>query len=207
MINLSAEIIANGVTYEIRNLSSIEFSGQDRSNASQPSWGIISNSGSLEMYDLDGIIQNLNKNSMLLNSRINIYLNAPKRREQIGGFYICDYITDRQSLKTTIKFKDTLESWTKKQLPFYIYPYTEDSWKYSPVNAVTILGYLRDKANITLEYANESTQNHLANLRIKCPMLSAGSLWNQANKVCELSSCYIFCDNKGSPTIYYNGGA
>lgn len=207
MVSLSAEIIASGTTYKIRNLSSIEFSGQDRSDPSLPSWGIQSNSGSLEMYDADGIIITLKKQGILENSKINIYLNVGNRKEQIGVFYVSDYESEKQSPKTTIKFKDGLELWTKKQLPYYVYPYTEDSYGYTPIFASTLLDELRSKTNINIQYADKNTEDYLSKLQVNRPMLSSGSFWNQVNKICELSSCYICCDNMGVATIYYNGGA
>ena len=80
MTRLSAEINIEGTIYEISdNLINIQFSGQDRSDLTLPSWGIKSNSGSLEMYDTDESIKKASEQGLLANSPVNIYLNVGDR--------------------------------------------------------------------------------------------------------------------------------
>lgn len=201
MVSLSAEIIANGTTYEIRNLSSIEFSGQDRSDPSLPSWGIQSNSGSLELYDADGSILKLHKDGMLANSFVKIYLNAKNRKKQIGGFYINDANTlGEQSAKIQLDFQDLLPLWQNKQMPRYYYPY-----KPNIAHLKFILDAICENAGIEIKM-DQKTQTYLENMYIERPNLESASLWSQFNAICEVSFCYIYCDENGIPNIHYSGG-
>ena len=202
MAKISADIYVDENLYEIsNNLISIRYSGQDRSDTSLPSWGIKSNSGSLEMYDTDGTIERLSNQGLLANSEIKIYLNIDNRKEQIGGFYVVGASKDRQTTKTKIEFQDVLMSWNQKQLSGYYYLYYPRT-----VYAKDILDAIMQKAGQTLRYADIQTQLHLGNILIPIPTLSSGSLWALANKVCEVSACYIFCDSDRIPTIHYGGG-
>jgi hypothetical protein len=201
MINLSAEIIANGVTYEIRNLSSIEFSGQDRSEPTRPCWGIKSNSGTLEMRDTDDVILSLHKSGILGKSKISIYLNANSRKQLIGGFYVVEAFKQIGEGITTIHFKDELENWQNIQMDKYYYPYLDNK-----ISISTILNTLLGKAGKQLRYANETTGNYLENFLMTCPIIEAGTLWAQMSKICEVGACYIYCDDKGFPNIIYSGG-
>lgn len=201
MINLSAEIIANGVTYEIRNLSSIEFSGQDRSNPSLPSWGIQSNSGSLEFNDADGEILALHKNGHIANAKTNIYLNISARKKKLGSFYVSDVRKKAQGSQMTLDFADTLETWQNITMQKYYYPYADKD-----IYAKDIINTLCERSGVELKYSDEATRTRLSNLRVFIPLLESGSLWSQMTKICELGACYIYCDNEGVPNIHYSGG-
>lgn len=203
MIRLTAEIYANGNNYIIAdNLTKLSFSGQDRSDTTLPSWGIKSNSGSLEMYDTDEIIERLSNQGLLANSEIKIYLNVKSRKKQIGGFYITDASKDKHTAKTKIGFQDELMSWNQKQMPIYLYLYYPRE-----ISAYDILTYIIQKAGVVLEYATQETINILKSIYIAYPIIEKGSLWAQTAKICELSCCYIYCNNNGTPTIHYGGGA
>lgn len=205
MSRLSVEIITVENTYEfLGDIKSLSFSGQDRSDSATPSWGIKSNSGTLEMYDNKGIIDELRSKGILANSEIKIYLNVANRKEQIGGFYVSNAYRDSQTLKTKIEFQDVLMSWQQKQMPMYFYPYSYPNTKWTLYN---ILETLVDESNVTIIYANDETKNILKNISIPVPKISGGTLWSQIVEICEVSSCYVYCDTNGAPTIYYNRGA
>ena len=202
MTKISAEVYVDETIYEISDsLIKIDFSGQDRSDTLLPSWGIKSNSGHLEMYDVDGTIERLSNQGVLANSVIKINLNIGNRTEQIGGFYISGANKDKQTSKVKIDFQDRLMSWENKQLTEYYYLYYPRT-----VYAKDILDAIVQKAGETLRYDNIQVQLHLANILIPIPTLSSGSLWAMATKICEISACYIFCDSDGTPTIHYGGG-
>lgn len=202
MIRISAEIYVDETKYEIanNNLINIDFSGQDRSDTSLPSWGIKSNSGSVEMYDADGTIAKLSREGSLANSPIKIYLNVGERKEQIGGFYVTEASQDRQTMGTKIEFQDILISWNEKQMPKYYYPYYPRN-----ISLKDVLDTLVERSDITLKYSDDFTRIRFSRFYIPYPIIEAGSLWAQMTKICEVSSCYIYCDNEGIPTIHYGG--
>ena len=196
MTRLSAEINIEGTICEISdNLINIQFSGQDRSDPTLPSWGIKSNSGSLEMYDTDESIKKASEQGLLANSPVNIYLNVGDRKEQLGGFYVVGANQDKQTHKTTIEFQDALMSWQQKQMPKY---YNFDATKVANINNII--------SSITsLNVSDGNTGSRILSLFINYPQIKEGSLWSQMGKICELGSFYIYCDEYGIPTIHYSG--
>lgn len=181
-------------------LLSVDFSGQDRSDPYLPSWGIKSNSGTLDMIDTYGVIEDMQRIGVLKNSEISIYLNANSRKHQIGGFYVGNSEKDRRTLKANVKFQDVLLTWDKQQMPEYSYPYYPRT-----IYLKDILNTIVESSPITLKYAEQMTEERLSSLYIPYPILDEGSLWAQMTKICEVSSCYIYCDNEGIPTIHYGG--
>lgn len=205
MVRLSAEIKVGEQWYEIvDNLISISFSGQDRSDPSLPSWGIKSNSGSLEMYDTDGTIGELSREGHLANSEIRIYLNVSTRKEQIGGFYIINAVKDRQTDKTKIEFQDILMSWQQISAPKY-YNFYKDSKE--NITLANIIDFISEKSAISnvLDNTDNITLSRIESICILHPQIEQGTLWSQMTEICEASSCYIYCDKLGVPTIYYGG--
>lgn len=201
MIRLSAEIYADENIYEItENLIRVQFSGQDRGDPLLPSWGIKSNSGSLEMYDTDGTLEKLSREGTLQNSQIRINLGVGSRTTPIGVFYVSGAIKDRQTSKMKIEFQDILMSWNQKQMSGYYYNYYPRT-----IYISQILENISKKADITLKTADEETLVRVSNILMPNPTLSSGSLWAMMSKICEASSCYIYCNELGEPTIYYGG--
>ena len=202
MTRLSAEINIEGTIYEISDkLTNIQFSGQDRSDPSLPSWGIKSNSGYLEMYDTDGTIEKLSQQGSLANSAINICLKINDRKEETGEFYIVTANKNKQNLMIKMGFEDILTSWQNIEMPKYHYPYGDKK-----IYLLNIFNEIVSRSHIKIEFADTQTRARLANIYIPHPILQEGSLWAQMSKICEVSSCYIYCNNKGIPNIHYGRG-
>lgn len=192
-------LVINGVQTFVdvnnRNLISIDFSGQDRSDTSLPSFGIKSNSGYLEMFDTDGIIESMRNLGVLSNSAINIYLNAKDRQDQIGGFYISNIDKNRQTLKTKIDFQDILLSWENIEIRSYpLNEFLEGISSYDFINKIL------EENDITMVHSRDGERY------IPYPYIEGGSAWAVLTKFCELTGSYICCDKIGMPTMHYNGG-
>lgn len=199
MIKLSAEIISNGVAYEIKNLLDISFNGQDRSDAAKPCWGIKSNSGRVEFRDDKNLINELKYNGNLSTSRINIELTVYDRKVSLGDFKVTNAYKNPQGDLTILEFEDYLITWQNVQMKRYYCPYDQD------VSIKDIIDAIISRADEYIEYANFTTENRLKNYYIAFPLIEEGSLWSQMKKICEVSSCYIYCDHRGVPNIYYGG--
>lgn len=201
-IYLGTDITETEKIYFVRNLLNIEFSGQDRSNPMLPSWGIYSNSGSLEMYDADGDLASLKKEGSLLNSTINIYLVTDTRKEQIGSFIIKKVSEPKQDFIIKIEFSDTLTHWQEIQLPEFYYPYSSTS-----EDNIFLIDLYKDVARAARVAVSLTTDARVVLEGIYLPVmkLESGSFWAQMNKICEASACYIYCDNQGTPTMYHDG--
>ena len=203
MVRLSAEIKVGEQWYEIvDNLISISFSGQDRSDPSLPSWGIKSNSGSLEMYDTDGTFEKLSREGNLQNCEIRIFLGVDDRIAPLGTFYVSGASKDRQTSKIKIEFEDVLTSWQDIQVPKY---YNFDA--NTEITIADIIDVVSTKGGVYNVHDNtdDVTKERIENIYIKYREIQEGTVWSQMTKICEASSCYIYCDKWGLPTIYYGG--
>lgn len=203
MVFLSATItLSNQNKLEIsQNLSNIEFTSRDRRDAQLPSWGIMSNSGTLEARDDNGVLKQYAKDGLLENATIDIYLNVNSRKEHKGKFVITGAEENRQTALVELEFEDVLKSWQSVQMPVYYYPYYPRQ-----IYANDILQYIAESSGFIVNYADEQTENRLKKLYVEFPTLEEGSLWAQMTKICEVGSCYIYSDDNGVPNIYYGGG-
>lgn len=205
MTKLTAEIVVGtDITetekiYFVRNLLNIKFSGQERSNPSLPSWGIQSNSGTLEMYDVDGELADLNQDDALFHAPIRIYLKTDKRQEQIGGFVINSISKPNQDLITKIEFSDTLTQWQNISMPQFYYPYSSaEDGRNSLYN---LFKEVCQKAKIQISLPSD-VELWFKSFYAPVLKLDSGSFWAQMNKICEATGCYICCDREGNPQIF-----
>lgn len=203
MVFLSATItLSNQNKLEIsQNLSNIEFTSRDRRDAQLPSWGIMSNSGTLEARDDNGVLKQYAKDGLLENATIDIYLNVNSRKEHKGKFVITSAEKNRLNGFVKLEFEDILKLWQTKEMPQYYYPIFPRN-----IYVKDILESIAEEANITINYADSATEQRLRVLSIVYPKIEEGSLWAQMTKICEVGSCYIYSDDNGVPNIYYGGG-
>lgn len=194
------------------NLLSFERTIMSKGNISQPSFGIISNSGSLSFIDKDGEILDLVAQQLVNSGNvISIYLENPQygTSEQIGYFNSRQWsYTNSQSL-VDITLKDNLEEWQSINVPAINYTPTISTEQ----TAEWLYRYLQDE-NITpakfnmqaFEDLDEQTQAVLSNTIIQYPILESDNLWNAWDKLCQLCFLNIYMDNSGQTVCKYSGG-
>jgi hypothetical protein len=192
-------LIITGIetSFNIKNLISLDFSGQDRSDPKLPCWGLKSNSGHFEFLDNYSFSHNIKS---IVKSPIKFYLNTEKGEEQIGEFYVSNVYKENETLKLNIEFKDILLLWEDRgniNIPSNMFN--------SNISMLEVLEYVMNVASISVIY-DENTKQHLSNLIVFHPFAETSSLWSIMNKICEASACYIYCDDKGQINIHYNGG-
>ena len=174
------------------NLTSINFSGQDRSDTNLPSWGIKSNSGKIEFKNNSGeLFKTLKSNSTIYNCNINIYINTKNSNQQIGSFYIESCENSNDFSRCSLQFKDILPNWMEEKLPI--------KYAKSQELAYTLA------SNLGLKFADSKTLEYLLSIPFVFAYYEEGSKWNVATKLCEATGCYIYCNKKGEPTIKYDG--
>lgn len=194
-------VVSLGKTYTIsNNLLSIQFSGQDRSDPYLPSWGIKSNSGVLEMYDTKGEVQHLISEGLIWDPLIEIHFENDYRQERLGGFYIIDASHDKRTQKVKIMFQDELVSWQQKPMPKYTNSYAQEIFLGDVLDSIT------SSAGVSLHYETSAKNFLKTRYKVNFPYIEAGSLWAQVDTICKASSCYVYCDESGTPTIHYGGG-
>lgn len=218
MITLTATItMDNGDTIEItpQNALSMERSIFDRSDTSMPSWGIISNGGSLRFVDGDGSIKILAESQLLKSGmKVNIYLEntISTAKGSIGEFYTTKWDYDVDNREVSVTFEDDLKEW--QNIPSSKIP-LQTSWGATSSNksktALDIAKILYRRTpekykpiNDILKHIDEKTQTFLENYKIYYPYLDEGTLWSQWNKLCELCALNIFKNNKNKFIIMHN---
>lgn len=178
---------------ELFNLS---FTGHDRSDFNIPSWGIKSNSGSLKMRDTYGLLKSLTDIIEQNDIEIGFYLKSLNKTEQIGSFIIKNIFYDRQTNVGNIEYTDILSKWntiTSAHIPL------------SPKKSLLGVGNNVGAPKSIYPY-DDATYNHLEDILINEPYVELGSVWANWVKICEVSGCYICCNEKGEPIIKYGGG-
>lgn len=188
--------ISTVLTINSSDLFNLSFTGDERSNFNIPSWGIKSNSGSLKLRDTYGLLKSLADIIEQNDVEIGFYLKSSSKTGQIGSFIIKNIFYDRQTNVGNIEYTDILSKWntiTSAHIPL------------SPKKSLWDVGTNVGAPKTMLPY-DEATYNHLLNILINEPYVELGSAWANLVKICEVSGCYICCNEKGEPIIKYGGG-
>lgn len=187
------------ISIESNEITNVDFSGQDRSNILTPSWGIKSNTGEIEVYDMSGAIEGMKTAGVIIDSNIKLFLKADNRQEQIGSFYINKAEKDDQSAKIKLNYQDILESWNNYNIGNK--RVRSNAYLDNYLNFV-----LNDMAN-RIKFFDDETEQLWKSIRLEKAYLKEGSMWATVAKFCEVSGSYVFCDKEGNAVIKYNGGA
>lgn len=186
------------------------FSNADRGDTSKPSWGIYSNSGTLSFIDNANIVNTLKMSQYFYKSKLQIFLKNAKAEKLIGTFSLTNGDINEESKTAEISFADDLEKLqdikvNEKKLIDYdntVGMTLEDIRVYVSENLVDRLGI----GDITMGFADDETRIRWAKIWIKYPMVETSSYWGFLTKCCELSGCYVSCDEIGRALIKYGGG-
>lgn len=192
------------ITLDDTNLLDFERTIMDRSDVKKPSYGIISNTGSLSFIDKDGEVADYIAQQIISSQNvIEAYLENTETgaKEQIAYFNTQQWsYSDSQSL-VNVQLKDDLEEWQN---------ITINALEYDPVDGAPkslkdIYNYLYiktpSKYNMqSFEELDMETQNVLNSTTIKYPYLFKSSLWGAWTKLCNVCCLHIY-KNGGGKTI------
>ena len=216
---LNAPIVIMGIyvniTIEInnRNLISLTSTIFDRSDYNLPSYGILSNVGSIEFNDLNGEIKDYAE-QLLLTSDLKVEINLTDtlsgKSEQVALMETTDWNYDNNNRSVSVSLQDDLVEWQNLNSTGFYYNY------YNPFlpNGTMEELYNRLIAETPTKHRmlsfNEldfSTRNILSNTKIKYPLLKEGSLWEQWVKLCEVCGLYIYKNREGKTVCSYTYGS
>lgn len=210
------------VTYEIdrRNLLGISSSIFDRGDYKLPSYGIISNSGSIEFVDYNREVLDCAEMGLLvgdLKAEITLNNTLNGKSETIAIMETEQWNYDNNNRSVSVSLKDDLVEWQD----IYVEGITIDPRKIYDEPLSYIYNYLWEitsnrtygskigKGNynmLALEELDQDTQNVLNNVYTKYPLLDSGNLWQQWTKLCQVCQLHIYKDNQGIIVCRYNGG-
>lgn len=182
-----------------RNIVSLERSIIDRSDIKLPSWGIISNGGSLEFNDAKGEIEDYAEQGVLRKGqKVNVYINntlIPTLKQKIGELYTNEWNYDNNNRLVSVSLTDELELWQDK-----------------------VVGTSRSKEGDTLYYIlsvqfgissfniDAETIAHLQSVYVPYRYLDEEKTWAQIVDLCVAAQCYVYKGYDEKPIIKYLNG-
>ncbi len=183
------------------NLLDFERTISDRSSTNAPSFGIISNSGSMSFIDKDGEVLDLIAQQLLSNKNIiSVYLKNTKTnaQEQIAYFNTQKWSYSNSLSVVDVQLKDDLEEWQNINVPAINYvPNVSTSqtakWLYNYLHSKTPAKYRM----LSFDELDEKTKSVLNSTTILYPFLESGSLWAEWDKLCQLCFLHIYKENSG----------
>lgn len=174
-----------------RNLLSISAPIKDRSDNEQPSYGIISNAGTLSLVDGTKEIKEYARLG-LLTSDLDVQLwledTLSKKKQSLGKFKTDKWSYDNINFEVTIDFKDELETLQN-------YSILGIEYNYASNNALTVYNFLSEEINDIFGYEftiDSKTASILESIIIQNYFLSEGTLWEQLTKLCNLAKLNIY---------------
>lgn len=192
----------------------IEISTFDRSDLQLPSWGILSNSASIEFKDTDLTFLHLAESNQLNEgAECEIRVNNTDRQSlnKIGVFKAKEWTYDNNTHTVFVSLRDNLEEWQDINVDGFGYDPSKTEEE-NTKNFAYIYDYLweivsnKDYNMEELSELNTETKNILLNSYIKYPFLEKGSLWRQWSKLCQVCQLHIYQDFSGKIICRYNGG-
>ena len=199
-----------GIEVNKQNLQSLSRFSTDRSDYKYPIWGIISNTCEIEFKDLNGeILDYIEQDLLVQGLACKVYLNdtLSGSKQQIGEYYADQWNYDDDNRVVRVSLKDDLEEWQNINVEGFSYDprdltHRNLEWFYNYLHEKTPAKY-NMKAFADLD---ESTKDILSNTWVSYPLLEAGSLWRQWDKLCQVAQAHIKKEDDGSTSFTYNGG-
>ena len=187
-----------------RNLLSISAPIKDRSDNEQPSYGIISNAGTLSLVDGTREIKEYARLGLLtqdLDVQLWLEDTQSKKKQSLGKFKTDKWSYDNINFEVTVDLKDDLEEWQNKKLKEteirVLSPNKTLKDFYDLLISVTPNKYVFSNINIVEE-------NFIENILIPYYYIEQGTLWEQWNKFCNLTNSRIFVDSSKIINIIYD---
>lgn len=191
------------------NLLDFERTIMDRSDIERPSYGIISNTGSLSFIDKDGEVADYISQQLVSSENvITAYLEntATGAKEQIAYFNTQSWSYNNSQSLVNVSLKDDLEEWQDINIPeiyFDLKSQQSKTLKY-------FYDYLYEKTPekykmLSFDKLDEKTKDILQNTIIRYPYLEKGSLWRQWSKLCEVAQLHIYKKNDITICVYGEG--
>ena len=186
-----------------RNLLSISAPIKDRSDNEQPSYGIISNAGTLSLVDGTREIKEYARLG-LLTSDLDVQLwledTQSKKKQSLGKFKTDKWSYDNINFEVTIDFKDHLE---------YLQDYNSNGLVLQAESKtfLDVYNWIKEQIqNSGLVYNFQldiDTLNLLSNISCQYPYLEKGNYWEQLNKLCNIVGMHIY-ENYDKKIIIYS---
>lgn len=190
------------------NLLDFERTIMDRSDIKKPSYGIISNTGSLSFIDKDGEVADYIAQQIISSQNvISAYLENTETgaKEQIAYFNTQSWSYNNSQSLVDVQLKDDLEEWQDINVPAINYVPTVSApktaeWFYRYLYQFMVDNKLDKYKMLSFEELDETTKTVLSGTTIQYPLLESSNLWNEWGKLCQLCFLHIYKRNDGRTT-------
>lgn len=188
-----------------RNMLSLSAPIKDRSDNEQPSYGIISNSGSLSIIDGTGEIKEYARMKLLtpdLNVQIWLEDTLTKKKQSIGKFKTNKWTYDNNNFEVNIELKDDLE-----ELQNIIISGIQISQPTNPQSFKYVYDYLVGQVklkfpNFNFRALDENTENLFNNINCLYTFLNQDTCWNEFNKLLNITGSHLYKNAENEIIIY-----
>lgn len=210
MITISANIdIPNNEKYIVgrRNILSIETSNLSRSDIKLPSFGIISNSGSISFVDYNGTIKRYAEQGILSQGGSNVEIILKNHSSEFGQETVCvmktkEWDYDNNSRTVNVSIGDDIDEWQNIPIAGFQYDPEDETSVLQNKSAADLYKWLYERTPSSYKMYNydeldEKTKTVLETTFFEYPLLKEGSLWSQWIKLCEVCGLYIYKTKNG----------
>lgn len=200
-----------------QNILDLECGIDERSDNTQPSWGIISNKASLSFNDPFGVFkEKAEKRILRSGAKCVIILNntIAKIQKIVGTYIVEDWNYDSENKEVSASLTDGLESWQDIQYSGFPPIKNRSGTVYdigSTLRASDIIfnGFgdlVKPLSAISTENgivvsATEQARNILFNTLINFSTMEKSSLWGAFEKICQICGLYIIVDENRNAII------
>lgn len=198
------------ITLDDSNLLDFERTITDRGDIKKPSFGIISNTGSLSFIDKDGEVSDYIVQQVISSQNvISAYLENTETgaKEQIAYFNTQQWSYNNSLSLVSVSLKDDLEEWQDINVPAINYDPTVSTSKTAEWFYKYLWQFMDDNNLIENKYKmlsfdelDGATKAILSGTTIQYPLLESESLWAQWDKLCQLCFLHIYKRNDGRTT-------
>lgn len=197
-------------TYHIdkSNLLSLDVSIFDRADITLPSFGIISNKGTIEFIDNNptfSVSRYANLGLLKENANVNVYLvnsRTGKQKKQ-ATMFTASWGYNNDSKTVSVSLKDKLQDWQSIDVSMDAVDVSQN------ITSTAYSLYLELKAktpNGSLFLIDTNTENHFKSIQDKVVYFEGGSLWSVWSRFCLATQTHIYSDEEGKIRIIYRGG-
>lgn len=199
-----------GIEVNKQNIESLSLNSTDRSDYKFPIFGIISNTCEIEFKDLNGeILDYIEQDLLVQGLSCQVYINDTLSgiSRQIGEYYADQWNYDNDNRIVKVSLKDDLEEWQNINVEEISYDprdltHRNLEWFYGELYKKTPSKYKMKQ----FSELDDKTKDILSNTWVVYPLLEAGTLWRQWDKLCQVAQAHIKKEDDGTTSFTYNGG-
>lgn len=199
-----------------RNILDLECGIDERSDNTQPSWGIISNKASLSFNDPFGVFKEKAEKRVLRRwAKCVIILNntIAKIQKTVGTYIVEDWNYDTENKEVSASLTDGLERW--QDVEYSGFPPIKSNDNGTQVRAWDIVNIGFTENGIVIAYPlikiskdsginvlmSVAARNTLQNTLINFAQMEKSSLWRAFEKICQICGLYIRTNENGEAVI------